>query len=85
MLGAVFLAATGGLLIWDLEHPERFYMMFTRPQWRSWLVRGGVILALFGLVLALHLAAAVAGRPAWANALAWAGVPLAALAAVYTA
>ena len=30
------------LLIWDLEHPERFYLIFTRPQWRSWLVRGAV-------------------------------------------
>ncbi|HEY8234706.1 MAG TPA: 4Fe-4S dicluster domain-containing protein [Vicinamibacteria bacterium] len=85
VLGAAFLAATVGLLISDLTHPGRFYMVLTRPQWRSWLARGGVILSLFGLVLALHLAAAVAGRPAWAKALAWSGVPLAALAAVYTA
>jgi len=20
--------------------PERFYLLFTRPQWKSWLVRG---------------------------------------------
>ena len=26
-------------LIGDLEHPRRFYYIFTRPQWRSWLVR----------------------------------------------
>src|SRR3989442_8066046 len=31
-----FLALTGGLLIWDLEHPERFYLIFTKPQWKSW-------------------------------------------------
>ena len=40
VVAGVFLALTGGLLIWDLEHPARFYMIFTRPQWRSWLVRG---------------------------------------------
>ncbi|HEX8351397.1 MAG TPA: 4Fe-4S dicluster domain-containing protein, partial [Pyrinomonadaceae bacterium] len=33
VLSGAFLALTGGLLIWDLEHPERFYMIFTRPQW----------------------------------------------------
>src|SRR6185295_7160665 len=42
-LSATFLAVTFVLLIGDLEHPMRFYLIFTRPQWRSWLVRGGVI------------------------------------------
>ena len=55
LIAAIFLAITTVLLIADLEHPERFYMILTRPQWRSWLVRGGVILAGFGLVLGLHL------------------------------
>ena len=41
--GLVFLALTGAILIWDLEHPRRFYYIFPRPQWRSWLVRGAVI------------------------------------------
>jgi Fe-S-cluster-containing dehydrogenase component/formate-dependent nitrite reductase membrane component NrfD len=84
-LAAAFLAATVGLLVSDLTHPARFYMVLTRPQWRSWLARGGVILSLYGLVLAAHLAGALAGRPAWAKAFAWAGVPFAVLAAVYTA
>src|SRR5687767_3872654 len=38
-----FLALTGGLLLWDLEHPKRFYLIFTRPQWRSWLVKGAFL------------------------------------------
>jgi len=38
--GGAFLGLTGLLLIWDLEHPERFLYIFLRPQWRSWLVRG---------------------------------------------
>ncbi|HEU4766538.1 MAG TPA: 4Fe-4S dicluster domain-containing protein, partial [Pyrinomonadaceae bacterium] len=37
IISGVFLAITGGLLLWDLEHPERFHLIFTRPQWRSWL------------------------------------------------
>src|SRR3954453_948195 len=31
ILSGGFLGITGGLLIWDLEHPERFFMIFTRP------------------------------------------------------
>jgi Ni/Fe-hydrogenase subunit HybB-like protein len=60
-------------------------MVLTRPQWRSWLARGGVILTLYGLVLVAHLAAGLLGRAAWTTGLAWVGVPLAVLAAVYTA
>ena len=85
VLGGVFLAATVGLLIFDLTHPERFYLVLTRPQWRSWLARGGVILSLYGAVLVLHFLAALLGRTGWPQALSWAGLPLAALCAIYTA
>jgi Fe-S-cluster-containing dehydrogenase component len=84
-LALFFLAATGGLLIWDLEHPGRFALIFLRPQWRSWLVRGGFIIGAYGAVLAAHAGAVLLGRPEWTAALAWAGVPLAAGTAVYTA
>lgn len=85
VVGGAFLAATVALLIGDLTHPGRFYMVLTRPQWRSWLARGGVILSLYGAVLALHFAAAIAGRAAWPTSLLWAGLPLSVLSAVYTA
>jgi len=85
ILAAIFLAATLGLLVSDLTHPGRFYMVLTRPQWRSWLAKGGVILTLYAAALAAHLAAAALGGDAWPKALAWAGAPLAVLAAVYTA
>lgn len=80
----IFLAVTGGLLIWDLEHPERFLLLFKRPQWRSWLVRGGFVLGAYGALLAAHVAlgSGPAAPPAW---LGWLGGPLAALTAVYTA
>ncbi|NIP14923.1 MAG: 4Fe-4S ferredoxin, partial [Pseudomonadales bacterium] len=54
VLAGVFLALTGALLVWDLEHPERFYLIFKRPQWRSWLVRGGFIIGAYGAALAAH-------------------------------
>ncbi len=85
VLGLVFLVATAALLIWDLEHPERFYMVLTRPQWRSWLVRGGFVLSGYGAVLALHLGFIQTSRESLTPYLAWGGAPLAVLAAVYTA
>jgi Fe-S-cluster-containing dehydrogenase component/formate-dependent nitrite reductase membrane component NrfD len=85
VLGGLFLAVTGALLIWDLEHPGRFYLIFTRPQWRSWLVRGAFLIGGYALVLALHFLAAVAGRPELTRQLIWLGLPLSLLTAVYTA
>jgi Ni/Fe-hydrogenase subunit HybB-like protein len=84
-LGAAFLGATGAILIWDLEHPLRFVYIFTRSQWRSWLVRGAYIIAGYSLVLGLHLGASLLGLEAPQRLLAVAGLPLAALTAVYTA
>ncbi len=43
----LFLALTGVLLLADLEHPKRFYLIFTRPQWKSWLVSGAFIIAAY--------------------------------------
>jgi formate-dependent nitrite reductase membrane component NrfD len=80
-----FLALTGGLLIWDLEHPERFYLIFTRPQWRSWLVKGAFIIAGYTLVLALHFIASMARSESFQTWLMIPGIPLSVLTAVYTA
>jgi Fe-S-cluster-containing dehydrogenase component/formate-dependent nitrite reductase membrane component NrfD len=80
-----FLGATGGLLIWDLEQPARFFFIFTKPQWRSWLVRGGFVLAGYGAVVTVHVAGALLGREAWIRMAAVPGIPLAVMAAAYTA
>jgi Fe-S-cluster-containing dehydrogenase component/formate-dependent nitrite reductase membrane component NrfD len=85
LLAAVALAATGGVLISDLEHPGRFWMLLARPQWRSWLVRGAFIITGYGVALAAHLGAAFLGRGGWLTSLAVAGAPLAVLTAIYTA
>jgi Fe-S-cluster-containing dehydrogenase component/formate-dependent nitrite reductase membrane component NrfD len=84
-IALTFMAITGGILIADLEHPERFYLIFTRPQWRSWLVRGAFIIGAYGGVLFLHLALNVLEAPAWQLPLVVAAMPLAAATAVYTA
>lgn len=85
VLSGGFLGITGGLLIWDLEHPERFHLIFTRPQWRSWLVKGAFIIAGYTLVLALHFVASLAGWRSFQSWLMIAGIPLSILTAVYTA
>ena len=85
VISGAFLAITGGLLLWDLEHPERFHLIFTRPQWRSWLVKGAFIIAGYTLVLALHFVASWAGSINVQWWLMLAGIPLSMLTAVYTA
>jgi formate-dependent nitrite reductase membrane component NrfD len=85
ILSGVFLAITGGLLIWDLEHPERFYLIFTRPQWRSWLVKGAFVIAGYTLVLGLHFLATAFGSTSVQSWLTIGGIPLSILTAVYTA
>jgi len=87
IVAGVFLAITGVILIADLEHPERFYLIFTRPQWKSWLVRGAFIIAGYTAVLALHFLASFpegAGTPIQ-SLLMTLGLPLSVLTAVYTA
>jgi Ni/Fe-hydrogenase subunit HybB-like protein len=85
IISGAFLAITGGLLLWDLEHPERFYLIFTKPQWRSWLVKGAFIIAGYSLVLLLHFVASLAGSTSWQSWLMVLGIPLSVLTAVYTA
>lgn len=85
VVGGVFLALTGALLIWDLEHPERFHFIFMRPQWRSWLVRGGFIIGGYALVLAVHVLAGLSDASSVQRWLALAGAPIAVATASYTA
>ncbi|MGH9324982.1 MAG: 4Fe-4S dicluster domain-containing protein [Vicinamibacteria bacterium] len=85
ILGGFFLAATGALLIWDLEHPERFYMVFTRGRWQSWLVKGAYIIGGYSAVLAAHFLASLAAASSLQRILILPGAALAILTAVYTA
>lgn len=85
VIGGIFLGITGLLLVTDLEHPSRFLRIFTRPQWRSWLVRGSFIIAFYSLVLLVQFIAGVAGLTSWNVGLAVPGIILGGLTAIYTA
>jgi Fe-S-cluster-containing dehydrogenase component len=85
IVALAFLAVTTILLVHDLGRPERFLNVLLRPNTRSWLVRGAWVLTAFGGLLAAILALRLLGRDAAADALRWANVPVAVLAAGYTA
>lgn len=52
-LSIVFLGLTGVLLVMDLDQPKRFAYVLLRPQWNSWLVKGGYSITVFGGLLTL--------------------------------
>ncbi len=85
VLSVAFLGLTGLLLVWDLSHPRRFYYVLTRPQWRSWLVRGAYIISVHGLLLLLFLVAALAELRELIQVLRWAGLVTSVAVAAYTA
>ncbi len=85
VLALSFLAVTGLLLITDLKHPARFYLIFTRRHWRSWLVRGSFVIGGYGGVVALYFLAALAGLTGAREVLAGIALPLALATACYTA
>jgi len=82
----VFLAVTTGLLVADLARPGRFFYILLRPNWDSWLARGGVVLAAYGAVLAVVTLVLLGDVvPDVLAAIVFAcGVALAALTAAYT-
>jgi Fe-S-cluster-containing dehydrogenase component/formate-dependent nitrite reductase membrane component NrfD len=93
-LSLLFIAITTGLLVADLERPERFLSILYRPQWRSWLTRGAYILVGFSLLAGLWwllelgsmlgiipMESITGIRPFFL----WLGLPLSIGVAVYTA
>lgn len=93
-LSLLFVAITTGLLVYDLERPERFLSILYRPQWRSWLTRGAYILVGFSVIAGLWwvgevgvlLGAVPESALAGARSVAlWAGLPLSIGVAIYTA
>lgn len=90
----IFTVITTGLLVYDLERPERFLRIIFRPQWKSWLVRGAYLLVGFSIVSGLWwvLEAAALWEIVPASladggreVALWLGTPLAIGAAIYTA
>lgn len=79
------IAVTGLFLVWDLKRPERFYYLFTKPQWRSWLTLGAQCLNLAALVTLAYVAAIALGAEGARDVLRWILLPAGALLAGYTA
>ncbi len=53
LVSLVFLAATMALLVLDLKKPGRVFFLLTKPNLNSWLVLGGYVLIIFGVLMAL--------------------------------
>jgi Fe-S-cluster-containing dehydrogenase component len=85
ILALVFTAVTCFLLVEDLARPWRFYRLLTRPNWKSWLVRGGIILSAFGALATGGIALRMIGADAAADAVRWLNAPIGLAAAGYTA
>ena len=47
------LTLTGLFLVMDLDRPDRFLNVLLRPQWNSWLVKGGYTITVFGLLVTI--------------------------------
>ena len=90
-LSLLFVGLTTGLLVYDLEKPERFLYILLRPQWKSWLTRGAVLLIGFTVVGGLWWLYELGGLlfdydvPTLRSIYLWVGLPLAIGVAVYTA
>lgn len=84
-LSLVFLALTGAFLVKDLDRPDRFTSVMLRPQFGSWLVRGGLTITGYGAFLALWGAGSWLQLPLLVTAGLWGGAAMALLTAVYTA
>jgi Fe-S-cluster-containing dehydrogenase component/formate-dependent nitrite reductase membrane component NrfD len=85
LAGLVFLTATGLLLIMDLDQPTRFAYVLLRPQWSSWLVRGGYLITFFGAALTAWGAGLLFDLDVLRSVGRWASLPLAFGTAIYTA
>lgn len=80
-----FLMATGLLLIKDLDRPDRFLYVLLRPQWGSWLVKGGYTITAYGGLLTLFMLVLFFQ---WSGVLAvvrWLTAIFAVITAIYTA
>jgi Fe-S-cluster-containing dehydrogenase component/formate-dependent nitrite reductase membrane component NrfD len=85
LLALLFTGITTFLLVEDLHRPLKFLTLLTRPNTKSWLVRGAWILMAFSGVTSAILAARWFGMDALADGLRWLNVPLGLGAAGYTA
>jgi Fe-S-cluster-containing dehydrogenase component/formate-dependent nitrite reductase membrane component NrfD len=85
IIAMIFTLITAGLLVEDLKKPWAFYRLLTRPNWKSWLVKGGIILGAYGAVSAAIVGLRLLRVDAAADGLRWLQALLGLGAAGYTA
>jgi formate-dependent nitrite reductase membrane component NrfD len=66
VVSLIFAMLTAVVLVIDLERPERFLYILTRPNWKSWLARGAFILTAHGGLVSLWILFALLG---WTDAM----------------
>ncbi len=84
-ISLVFLSLTGLFLVMDLDRPDRFLNVLLRPQWNSWLVKGGYIITIFGLLATVWGVTTYFEITAGSTILMWITAFFAVMLAIYTA
>ena len=84
-IGLLFLIVTTFFLVKDLDRPMRFLYVILRPQFSSWLTRGGIILQLFGAILTVYIGAQYFELKSLEYAAEWGAFIISVPVAVYTA
>ncbi|MBL8768928.1 MAG: polysulfide reductase NrfD, partial [Planctomycetes bacterium] len=85
LIALAFTGITTFLLVEDLTRPMKFLTLLTRPNTKSWLVKGAWILIGFSTLTSAILALRWFGMDELADTLRYVNLPFAALAAAYTA
>jgi Fe-S-cluster-containing dehydrogenase component len=85
LVALLFTAITTFLLVEDLKRPMKFLTLLTRPNTRSWLVKGAWILMAFSATVSATLAAQWFEMPEAVGALRWVNALLGLGVAGYTA
>lgn len=81
----VFLGLTGFFLVMDLDRPDRFLNVLLRPQWGSWLVRGGYTITVFGGLVTAYAVLQWFGLSGIAEPVGWLTLAVSVIVSVYTA
>ena len=84
IISVAFAAFTAAVLVADLERPERFLYILTRPNWTSWLARGAFLLTAHGGVATLWIVLYLTGATGLLSVLAPVALLIALGATAYT-
>lgn len=85
LIAVAGLLVTAALLVSDLKHPERVMLLFLRPRFESWLVKGGFLLGIDGALVVAWSALSYLSGPKWPiYAVGFLLAAVSAMTAVYT-